>query len=106
MPHPNYTPEELEEILRLHKLWIDDVDGGRKAKLTRADLRGSNLSFAYLNWVDLSGADLTGANLWVAYLADAKLGGAKLCSLHRWTPNRWQDYHTSIINVHSLLAIE
>jgi hypothetical protein len=26
--------------------------------------------------------------------------------LHRWTPNRWQDYHTSIINVHSLLAIE
>jgi len=44
---------KLEEILRLHKLWLaDDKDG------KQADLRGS---------------DLTNANLTNANLADAKL---------------------------------
>ena len=48
-----YTPEELKEILRKHRLFLDSKDGGEKA-----DLRGANLSGA-----DLRGADLRGANL-------------------------------------------
>ena len=40
---------DLKQILELHKKWLDNEAGGK-----RADLRSA----------DLSGADLSGANLW------------------------------------------
>ena len=40
---------KLKEILRLHLLWLNNSEGGR-----RADLTGANLTDA-----DLTGADLT-----------------------------------------------
>ena len=43
-----------------------------------ADLRGADLSGAYLRDADLSGADLSGAYLSGAYLRDAYLSGADL----------------------------
>ena len=46
--------ENISEILRNHKLWLKDEDGGERANLIDADLRGANLR----------GADLSGANLW------------------------------------------
>ena len=52
------TRNEISEILRKHKMWIDDEEGGE-----RADLRGADLSEADLSGADLSGADLSGANL-------------------------------------------
>ena len=39
-----YTAEELKEILKLHKKWINNEDGG-----TRADLSSANLSYADLS---------------------------------------------------------
>ena len=55
--------EQLKEVFRLHKLWLEDHADGVKANLRGAYLRGS----------DLRGADLRGA-----YLGGANLGGANL----------------------------
>ena len=60
--------EELNEILRLHKLWLVGDLAGK-----RADLRTANLSTA-----DLSSADLRLANLRDANLSDADLRSAEL----------------------------
>ena len=88
-----YTPEELAEVLRLHKLWLDDEEGGERANLagaaltraklaladlTRANLAGANLAGANLAWANLAGADLTRANLAGANLARANLARANL----------------------------
>jgi len=85
--------EELKEILRLHKLWIDgDLSGSRAnlsgaylycanlsgANLYRADLSGANLSDANLYRANPSGANLSDANLRGAYLYCANLSGANL----------------------------
>ena len=66
-----YTPDELNEVLRLHKLWAQDEEGGQ-----RANLRGANLRRADLQGADLRRADLQGANLRCAYLQGAYLRGA------------------------------
>lgn len=42
---------ELKEILRKHKLWLNNEDGGERANLSRA-----KLSYANLKSADLSGA--------------------------------------------------
>ena len=55
--------EQLKEVFRLHKLWLEDHADGVKA----------NLRGAYLSGADLRGADLRGA-----YLGGANLGGANL----------------------------
>ena len=51
-----YTPDQLAEILRLHKLWAENKEGGSRADLIGANLIGANLSRA-----NLSGANLIGA---------------------------------------------
>ena len=78
-----YTPDELAEVLRLHKLWALDEEGGKRANLSRANLSGAYLSGANLSGADLSGAylggaDLSGADLGGAYLSGADLSGADL----------------------------
>jgi hypothetical protein len=95
--------EKLNEILRLHQMWLNAEPGGRRANLYGADLqgtdlRGADLSLAdlrraNLSLADLSGtgltrtgltradltrADLSGANLKGAYLIVANLSGASL----------------------------
>jgi len=35
---------ELSEILHKHSLWLNDDPGGKKANLSRVDLRGADLS--------------------------------------------------------------
>ena len=52
------TNEEIKNILRLHKMWLDGVYEGERADLRGADLRGADLRGA-----NLSGADLISANL-------------------------------------------
>ena len=39
---------ELDEILKLHKMWLNNEEGGKRADLRDADLRRSNLSGANL----------------------------------------------------------
>ena len=74
-----YTPDELTEVLRLHKLWWYDQEGGSCADLCGANLRGANLCGANLCGANLCGADLRGANLCGADLRGANLRGANLC---------------------------
>ena len=70
--------DELHEIIRKHKLWLQDEDGGERANLRRADLSGANLSGAILSGAILSGAILSGANLRRANLSGANLSVANL----------------------------
>ena len=62
---------KLKEILEKHKKWLHDGDGGIRADLCDAYLRGADLCGA-----DLSCADLGCADLRDAYLSCANLSGA------------------------------
>lgn len=55
--------KELDEILRLHKMWLYGKKGGKRADLRDANLRGANLQDTDLQDADLQGANLQGANL-------------------------------------------
>jgi len=73
-----FTPEELTEILRKHKMWLKGEKGGERANLTHADLSGANLTDANLTDANLTHANLSGANLSGAKLSCANLSGADL----------------------------
>jgi Pentapeptide repeats (8 copies) len=65
---------KLNEILKQHELWLDaNEQGGERADLSYADLKGADLKGA-----NLYRADLKGANLYCAYLRDADLWNANL----------------------------
>ena len=74
--------EELNEILRKHKIWLEEEDGEcadlSSANLSCADLSNADLRGANLRGADLRGANLSGANLSNAYLSNADLRGANL----------------------------
>ena len=72
------TRDELEVILRKHKLWLVDDPKGERADLSRADLSRADLTEANLTEADLSRADLYEANLTEADLTEANLYGADL----------------------------
>ena len=55
--------ENISEILRNHKLWLKDEDGGERANLRGASLRGADLRGASLRGADLRDADLRDADL-------------------------------------------
>ena len=65
--------KNLKEKLKLHKLWLNNIEGG-----VLLDLSGADLSYADLSGADLSGANLSGANLRGANLIEAKLMGIDL----------------------------
>ena len=72
------TREDLDKILKNHKLWIHGKEGGEVAEFRGADLqgvdfsnvdlRGADLSYANLCEADLKGADLKNTNLRNTYL--------------------------------------
>jgi hypothetical protein len=70
--------KELNSILELHEKWLYDEEGGERANLHVADLRGANLYGADLRGANLYGADLYGADLRGADLRGADLYGADL----------------------------
>lgn len=72
------TRNELEIILRKHKLWLVDHSDGQRADLRDTDLLGADLRWADLRWASLQGADLRMANLWGADLRMADLRMANL----------------------------
>ena len=79
---------ELKEILEQHKLWIDTSgQGGKRANLRGADLRGANLEGANLRVADLRGANLCGANLYRADLRGANLEDADLTGANLYRAN-------------------
>ena len=70
---------ELKNILKLHKKWLNNEEGGLKANLRGAILYRADLREADLREADLIGADLSGANLYEANLRRANLYRADLC---------------------------
>ena len=70
---------ELATILEKHAKWLRCNEGGERANLCGADLRGANLRGADLRGADLCGANLCGADLCGANLCGADLCGANLC---------------------------
>ncbi len=66
--------DDLQEILGLHRLWIEDNSlVGSRANLQGADLQGADLREANLRRANLQGANLQGANLQGADLRRADL---------------------------------
>ena len=77
------SKDELADILKKHKMWLNGEVGGIRADLYGTDLYGTDLYAADLRWADLRwanlcGADLRGANLRGANLSLANLSGANL----------------------------
>ena len=70
---------DIKLILEKHAKWLRGEDGGERANLRDADLRGANLRNA-----DLRGADLCDADLCNANLRDADLSGAKNIDKIAW----------------------
>ena len=69
-----YTPEQLQEVLTLHRAWLNGAAEGRRAVLRGADLSGADLRGAVLRGAVLSGADLRGGfGLSIAADAPARL---------------------------------
>ncbi|EIG9604823.1 pentapeptide repeat-containing protein [Listeria monocytogenes] len=68
---------ELNIILENHGKWLRN-EGGKKADLSYANLRGANLSNADLSYANLRGANLSNADLSYANLRGADLSYAYL----------------------------
>ena len=72
------TKDQLSEIIRLHIKWLNKCDGGVRADLRDANLRGADLRYADLIGADLRDANLIGVDLRYADLRRADLTGAEL----------------------------
>ena len=69
---------ELKNILKLHKKWLNDEEGGLKADLRGADLYRADLREADLRRANLRGVNLNGVSLRGADFREANLRGAIL----------------------------
>lgn len=78
---------ELKAIIYKHAKWIRDEDGGERADLYGADLRGADLCDADLYGANLYGANLRDADLRGANLRNADLRGADLCDANLCNAN-------------------
>ena len=72
------SKEELEEILKLHKMWLDGEEDGKRADLSCTDLSGADLSGADLSYSDLIYANLSHTDLSYSNLSHAYLNGGNL----------------------------
>lgn len=70
--------DALKKILDVHKKWLNGEEGGERADLSCANLRGADLRGANLRGANLRGADLRDADLSCADLSGANLSGANL----------------------------
>ncbi len=73
-----YTKADLDEVLRLHELWLANDPAGQRADLSYANLRSADLSSADLRSADLRYANLRSADLRSANLRSANLRSAEL----------------------------
>ena len=72
------TGNELRDVLKEHKRWLNGEDGAKRANLRGANLRYAYLCCADLRYADLYGADLRYADLYGADLRYACLGDVDL----------------------------
>ena len=76
------TKEQLEDILEKHKKWLNDDEGGERAIMTDADMRGADMTDAIMTGAIMSGAIMRGArNLFIpiACPEDGEFIGFKKC---------------------------
>ena len=81
------SKDELNEILKRHKKWLNGEANGERADLRFADLCGVNLTGVNLRYADLSGADLSEVNLRTADLRNTNLQNVNLrnsCLSYAW----------------------
>jgi hypothetical protein len=69
--------KKLDEILSLHKKWLNDEKDGVPANLWNANLGGANLRFADLRGADWGGANLQNAETDMRYISVSCIGSAK-----------------------------
>ena len=107
------TKEELNDILKKHKLWLNDEGGERadlsdaylyNAYLSNANLSNADLSNAYLYNANLRGANLSNADLSNAYLSDAYLSDAYLSNANLSNANLSNAYLSNEKNVNYPLS--
>ena len=78
----NINQEELKEILKKHKMWLNDEEGGERANLSGFDLSCTDLSGDDLRGAYLCNADLRNTYLYNADLRDVDLYNADLRNAH------------------------
>ena len=83
----NINQEELKEILKKHKMWLNGEEGGECAYLRKVDLYNINLRDVNLSYADLSSANLIGADLNNANLNNANLNNTNLRGTNLWNAN-------------------
>ena len=74
----NISQEELKEILKKHKMWLKDEEGGERANLSYVDLKCVDLSYTNLRAANLMGINLSDSNLHNADLTCTDLRYANL----------------------------
>ena len=83
MKYKKITKEELDRLLRKHKLWLEDEEGGERLvligyDLSGSDLSGSNLYRSNLYRSNLSGSDLSRSDLYRSNLSGSDLSRSNL----------------------------
>ena len=81
------TQEELNNLLNLHKKWLNGEEKGVKLNLSNADLSNADLRYADLRYANLFNANLSNANLSNADLRDADLSNANLFNANLFNAN-------------------
>lgn len=77
MEHKKMTQKELDEILELHKLWVE-CKGGKRTNLNGIDLSKKDLSSRNLSEIKLKNVNLSNANLNNTILVGAICDGVDL----------------------------
>jgi len=65
-----YTQEEISEVIRLHRLWLEGSSQGVRADFRNTALHGVRFCGVDLRHADFRGADLVGVNFYLAILRD------------------------------------
>lgn len=55
------TNKELKKVLKLHKKWLNDEEGGVRADLREAVLHGANMQGANMQGANMRGTNMQGA---------------------------------------------
>jgi uncharacterized protein YjbI with pentapeptide repeats len=88
-----YTKADLDEIIRLHGLWLNNDTQGARANLSYSDLRYSNLRSLDLSYSDLRSSDLSSSNLSYSDLRSSNL---------RYSDLRYSDLRSSNLSYSDL----
>ena len=72
------TQQELNDILRKHKLWLEDKEGGERADMQCANMRDADMQCADMQRANMWGANMRGANMHDANMHDADMQDADM----------------------------